>query len=131
MFSYYHSPTSTPMSDVGSNIFIIGKDNFSPSHCSIGTLIKTSYSTHNIFSLEVSNSGNFSHLNYTYIISYPQRKVKSFLDFNIMLSYWWGGLELNQHSRWTADLQSVELTTCTASPCLVGDIGIEPMTFCV
>jgi len=51
MFSYYHSTTSTPMSDVARNIFIIGKDNFSPSHCSIGTLIKSSYSTHNIFSI--------------------------------------------------------------------------------
>ena len=51
MFSYYHSPTSTPMSDVGSNIFIVGKYYFSKSHCSIGTFIKSSYSTHNIFSL--------------------------------------------------------------------------------
>jgi len=34
----------------------------------------------------------------------------------ILHYFWWGGLELNQHSRWTADLQSVELTTCTAFP---------------
>ena len=68
MFCYHHSTTSFPMFNETSNIFIIGKNHFGKSHCSIGTLIKTSYSTHNIFSLKgnllslfrsiISNSGN-------------------------------------------------------------------------
>jgi len=49
MLGNNHSTTSTPMSDMACNVFIIGKNYLSPSHCSIGTFIKSSQSTHNIF----------------------------------------------------------------------------------
>ena len=53
MFGNHHSTTSTPMSDMARNVFIIGKYHFGKSHCSIGTLIKSSYSTHNIISFRL------------------------------------------------------------------------------
>ena len=53
MLGNNHSTTSTPMSDVAGNIFIIGKNHFGKSHCSIGTFIKSTNSTHNQISLEV------------------------------------------------------------------------------
>ena len=57
MLGNNHSTTSTPMSDHSGNIFIIGKYDFSKSHSSIGTLIKSSQSTHNQISLKVKRKG--------------------------------------------------------------------------
>ena len=65
----------------------------------------------------------------TYIISNSGNSVKSFLRLDALFLVGRDGVEPSQSQ--TADLQSVGLTTCSVSPCLVGVIGIEPMTFCV
>jgi hypothetical protein len=67
MLGYNHSTTSTHMSDVACNVIIIGKNHFGPTHCSIGTLIKTSQSTHNIFSFGVNEREPFLTLSTTII----------------------------------------------------------------
>ena len=76
MLGNHHSTTSTQMSDVARNVIIIGKNHFSPSQCSIGTLIKTSYSTHNKISFRLNGKGQS--LTFTYSISNPDKVVKFF-----------------------------------------------------
>ena len=73
MLGYNHSTTSTPMSDMARNVFIIGKYYFGKSHCSIGTLIKSSYSTHNISSFWVIEQETFSH---SYISYYTENSYQ-------------------------------------------------------
>ena len=93
MLGNHHSTTSTPMSDVARNVFIIGKYHFGKSHCSIGTLIKSSYSTHNIISfrlkLERVNPSPslilYQHL--TRMSSFFQTIFLIFINFSIIILF--------------------------------------------
>ena len=80
MLGNNHSTTSTPMSDMACNVFIIGKNYLSPSHCSIGTFIKSSQSTHNIFSFR-ANLFSFS----SYIIPHFAGKCQEFIPNYLIL----------------------------------------------
>ena len=79
MFCYYHSTTSFPMFNKTSNIFFIGENHFRTGKFSIKSFIKTSYSTHNIFSLEINSRGQSS--TFTYSISKLDSNVKFFSGF--------------------------------------------------
>ena len=107
MFGDHYSTTSFPMPDGTGKVFIIGKNYLSPSHCPIGTLVKGSQSTHNIFplfgcDLQI-NEKLFSFS--SYIISKPANNVKSFFTF---FSFLW-------HPRWFISKCLLNIKTCRTS----------------